>query len=116
MIPIKCAFLILLALAFSWQCRSDSVSSLADVSCNSATHALSSSSIEARWVQIIAPETNSNPVRVADSNTGSGRGARIAPGGGYFFPPAPDGYPYLLNQLSYYCLTGDSFTVIYGVL
>src|SRR6476620_11680954 len=62
-----------------------SVRTLADITGDGSTHALSTFGT-ARWVQIIAPSGNSAAVRIGDSNASSSRGAPIAAGGGILMP------------------------------
>jgi hypothetical protein len=72
----------------------------------------------ARWIQIIAPSGNSAVVRLGYGATSS-RGAAIAAGGGFFFPPltrqdlAPVQNVYALAETCMYIANGDSVTVTY---
>ena len=90
------------------------IHSLATITGDGATHALSASAVKASWVQIQAPSTNSAAVRVGDSNTSSTRGATVAAGGFQFAPSHGNANMYDLNTIYYYAETGDEIDVIYN--
>jgi hypothetical protein len=89
------------------------VVSTAEITCDSATHALSTAGV-ARWVQLVAPTANAAVIRWGDSNTAAARGAIIAPGGGQMLPAVP-GFPgYDLTKIYYYCTASDKLEIVYA--
>jgi hypothetical protein len=92
-----------------------------DITGNSATHAVASSG-QARWVQFIAPSTNTSTVRIGGSNTSSTVGVPMAPGSSLFYPPIPVdlGQPvpsnnyYDLSSIYYYAVTNDKINISWG--
>ena len=95
---------------------------LADITGTGATVCLGSyipaGQVNARWIQLITPSTNSAAVRVGYGATSS-HGAAVAPGGGFFWPPlATPGVAvntnfYALSSACMYIGSGDSVTVSY---
>jgi hypothetical protein len=83
------------------------------ISCSSATVRLSTSSISARWVQMVAPAGNSAVVRWGDNTTSTSLGTTIAAGGGQFLPPGQN-VGYSLNLIYVYCTSGDTLNVVWG--
>lgn len=100
---------LLLLLAFGLWAQTLIVSP-AEITGDSTAHAVSTAGV-ARWIQFVAPSTNSFAVRVGDSNTGSARGIPIAAGGGYMMPYLQSAPGYDLTKIYYYASTGDKVNV-----
>lgn len=91
------------------------IHSLEDVSATTSTNvALSSTSIQANWVQIQSP-TGNTASRIGDGSISATRGATIAGGNSQFFPAAGVTNPYDLSQIYIRGTTGEKFNVIYNV-
>lgn len=82
----------------------------AEITCDSAAHAVATSGV-ARWVQFVAPSTNSVAIRIGDSNTGASRGIPIAAGGGYMMPFTQGAPGYDLTKIYYYCTASDKVDI-----
>lgn len=78
------------------------VTTAAEVTGTAAAVQISSSG-NARWIQVIAPSTNSAVIRCGDSNVSATRGLPIAAGGGFMFPGMPFN-PNLNSMQNYYSL------------
>ena len=101
-------FAVLIAVSL---CAQTLIVTPAEVTCDSAAHAVGTSG-SAVWVQLIAPTTNSAVVRFGDANVSATRGLPIAAGGGYNTPVLGQGNPrYDISKLFYYCTTGDKVDI-----
>lgn len=91
---------------------------LPDITGTGATVCLSAPNVAARWIQFIAPSTNSAVVRVGFGAAVS-QGAAVAAGGGFFWPPlVPNGGAANTNFYStasacMYIANGDKMTITY---
>lgn len=102
--------LSILALAVAL-CAQTQIVTVTDIAGDSATHQVSASGV-VRWVQFVAPSTNSGTVRVGDSNVTSTRGTPLAAGGGMMYPVLPSQQPgYALSQIYYFVATGDKLSI-----
>lgn len=91
------------------------IGTISDITGDGSAHRLSTTSIGARWVQIVALSGNGAVVRIGDSNVGSSRGTPIAAGGGFMLPTPNGGFPsYDLSTIYYYAANGDKLAVTYG--
>jgi hypothetical protein len=69
----------------------------------------------ARWVQVIALSANGAVIRCANSTASTSRGAPIAAGGGFLFPPSENQNLYYdLSRLYCYAANGDKYAVVWG--
>lgn len=85
----------------------------ADITGAASTVAVASTG-GARWIQIVAPATNSASVRWGDANTSATRGNIIAAGGGQMLPPLSGGDYYPLASVYVYVASGDKVTVTWA--
>jgi hypothetical protein len=108
---IVLALLLLLVLTLT----ATSPQTFADISGDGANHQIASSGICVS-IQFIAPNTNSNVVRVGDSSISATQGAPIAPGAGLYLPKmgttANDRYP--LSIWYYRIAVGDKLSILCG--
>ena len=96
------------------------VTSAAQVTGTGAAVQLASSGT-ARWIQVLAPTTNSATVNCGDSSVSTTRGILIAAGGGFMFPQIAPDERQAVNQRYYslsttycYVANGDKMNVIWG--
>ena len=87
------------------------VATLADITGTGAAVQISASGT-ARWVQFIAPTTNTAVVRCGDSNVSTSRGLPIAAGAGQFFPFQAQVYN--LSSIYCYIANGDKISIALG--
>ncbi len=85
------------------------VVTIADIAGDGANHAIAAAGT-AMWITFVAPTTNTNVVRVGDSNISATQGTPVAPGAGLHYPP-PLSYP--LSQTYYRIASGDKLTIVY---
>lgn len=87
----------------------------ADLTGNGAAQQMTAITCTGRWVQFVAPASNSAIVRVGDSNTSASRGLPMAAGSGLLLPPATNvNYIYSPSALYFYAANGDKLSVACG--
>lgn len=98
------------------------VHTLADIAGNNQAQKLSSTRIQANWIQFTIPVTqstgvsmNASAVRVGDQNVSSSRGTSV-PTTGMLFPPISEGQYLDLSLVYVFVATGDKVQITYGVL
>ncbi len=112
--------LLILVLNLSVGAQTATVTTLAQITGDAATHQIATSGT-ARWVQINALTGNGAVIRVGDSATSATRGLPIAAGAGMMYPPMPidtrvsnQASLYRVSTLYYYAASGDKLNVLMG--
>lgn len=98
------------------------VHTIADITGDGATHQLFSGGGSCRWVQVVAPSTNSAAVRIGDSAISATQGLTVAAGNGQMLPPLTVDpresiaglHLYDMSQLYYRAASGDKLSVIWA--
>lgn len=103
---MRLGILLALIVSLAW-----AVGTSADITGTNARVQLAESGT-ARWVQVVADPANSSAVRVGDYAVSATRGVRVAPGGGFLFPPQAQ--PYELRYIYLYIATDDRVSVVWG--
>jgi hypothetical protein len=111
-------FLLAIAVLLAAQTR---ITSPAEISGTGVAVQLNATEV-ARWIQFVAPLSNSAThcvaaditacPRVGDANVSATRGIPIPPGGGYMLPVLPSGQPgYSTAQIYVWIASGDKIDV-----
>lgn len=92
------------------------VVSIADITGNAAAQQLSATVVQARFVTVKAPSTNTGTVRVGDSSVSATRGHPLLKNESYTFclDGADNAQLYNLNQLYVFAGASDTLSIIYG--
>lgn len=109
--PIKRICLLSLVAVLCLAQQSANLHSLGDITGTGALVALSATPVNARWVQVYAPSTNTGTAYCCDALASSTHGQPLAAGSQQFLPAS--GPLYDLSTLYVFIANGDKIKVIY---